>query len=559
MKIKGYKIVIFLLLLFAALFEVYCDQGEEKAVGISLEKSVFLAIANSPSLKISRADFKIRNKAFFYDIARFLPNLTMGFSNDNLVAQGKPDRRNSELSLGADCLVFDGGKIIINYVERKFELEFSKRELLSLTQTIIHDTRRQFFALLVLGEKEELMNQILEIALAQQKIAEFEYENGMISQLDYYDIQLRVNQIKVDTRQVRLDKENSLIEFQRHIGMDNAEIILESDFEYRFLDLYRDDISYLQTVAEGNRIDLAQSTYSVYRSRVGLVNNVLSFLPEVRAGVEFTLSDETFPPRDKGWSFYVDVKIPLAYVPVKGRSKIAGKSVNSEESNGTNTSVTPGKNITYENDIAQARLEVVKQTINHHEMLITMRMEIKKLVEQYVETKKMYELKRMQNDYGEKKLEIMRFKLETGDVNRAALLSEEQSYRNGLISEKTMLGELISIESRLQEKLGVNAVNIHDLLEKRNSTFTINLTSKHTSGTRESDRQAGTDESRTEKAKEGAKEGAKEEERVSEEENEKKEQDQTDLEIKNLIDENSAEEEKEDELDFGIIESGPIF
>lgn len=462
MKNCSFRILSQLLLIIVFFSTLHC---REKVI-INLDKAVFLAIANDPDLKISRTGLKIRNKSFFYDLRKFLPNLTLGYSNNNSIALNQPDTRSSQLSLGAECLIFDGGKIVIDYIAKKYEIEFAKRELLENTENLIHETRKKYYSLLILEEKEKLLQDVLQIALEQEDTAEFEYKNGMISQLDYYDIKLSVKQIQIDTQKAVREKENALIEFKHLIGLDENEVSLISDFTYQYIDIRDKDIAYLQNIAITNRLDLAKSRFSVYRSRVGLASTILSFLPEVTTGVEFTLSDEQFPPRNKDWSLYFDIKIPLAYLPAKTRQYMGGNPHKKREDKGDNTSVSVAENLTYENDVAQARLDMVSNSVNHHELILNIKMEIKKLVEQYLETKTIYELKKMQNDYGKKKLDIMRYKLDLGEVKRVDLLDEEKSFSNNLISEKETLCELINLESELQEKLGSSKLDIKDILDR---------------------------------------------------------------------------------------------
>ena len=71
---------------------------------LDLEKATFLALLNNKEIKLSHAELGIKNKYFWYEFRKFLPNLNFGFNNNQSVAVDSPDSRQSSLSMGAQFL-----------------------------------------------------------------------------------------------------------------------------------------------------------------------------------------------------------------------------------------------------------------------------------------------------------------------------------------------------------------------------------------------------------------------------------------------------------------------
>lgn len=455
----------FLVSLFTAIVIIGLSGAEKHTIQLDLEKAIFFAISNNKDLKISKATINIQNKAFYYELRKFLPTLTMGFSFNDSVAFDAPDSHSTGLTLGANMLVFDGGKIIFDYMSKKVELEFSKKELLVKTNKLIQDTRNSYQSLLQIIEKEKIQAELLRIALIQEKHADLELETGAITEIDYYDIKLRVKQIEIDIEKLKRERDNAFDGFKYFLGLEQQEIVLEEEKTYEFISLSENDIQFLQNVALSNRLDLSQSYYSVMKSKVNYWYTVLGFIPEITSSVQLNLSGEEFPPRDKSWSVNFDIKIPLAYLPMDTSVGFGGEGQNIKRSKSNSTSSKVGQNITYENDIAQSKIALSSEAIKYEELLRKIKLEVKNSVENYMESVKVFKLKQEQNEFALKKLNIMRLKLELGEIKRIDLLEEEMNYNKELIVEKNMLYELKNSEIAIQGAIGNYNTDLGDLLK----------------------------------------------------------------------------------------------
>lgn len=461
MIFNTYKKIIIIVMISIGLFALFADEPVE----LDIEKAVFLSLANSKDIKISKATLVIQNKAFWYELRKFLPTLSMGYSNSNSVAFDAPDTRNTKLNMDMNVLVFDGGKLIFDYITKKTEMEFAKKELLIQMNKLMAEVRGQYYSLILLERKERAQDELLKIGLIQEEHADLELSMGMISELDYYDIKLRVKQIQIDVQKIKKDKKNALKDFKYGLGIEKFDVRLVEDTDYDFLDLTDDDIMPLQSLALANRIDLSQSIHSVYKNKVQYWYTILSFLPEVSTGFNFTLTDTEFPPRNQSWAINFNITIPLAYVPMKVTPGIGGQGQNVTRSSSSTTSADIAQNLTYENDIANARINLATSGIKHKELIREISNQVQKGVEDYIEMRKIYRLKLAQNDFAKKKLEIMRLKLELGEVSRVDLLEEEMKYNESLINEQKLLFEIITGETALQEAIGNYDMSLKTLIQ----------------------------------------------------------------------------------------------
>ena len=454
MKLFKYKLILLYIIISINLI----DLNSTEKMKLDINRAVIMAITRNTDLKISKETLKISNKAFFYDLRKFLPTLNMGISNSTSVALDSPDSRSTSLNLGMNILLFDSGKLIFDSIVKKTEMDIKKKELLLQINKIIMDTKNQYYSLLLLFEKEAQQSELLKIGLIQEEHAELELDLGAISEIDYYEIKLKVKQIQVDFENAKREKNIALREFKYNLGLEESYIDLEieKDIKYEFLNLTEEDTRFLQSIALANRLDVSQSIHSLTKSKVQFWYTVLSFAPEISTDINFALTDEEFPPRNKSWSITLNVKLPLAYFPINYSPSIGSSGANNEKRGKSESSkVDAIQNITYENDIAQSRIDVVSNGIKHKELIRQIKNEVNDAVEDYIDSLRIYKLKLEQNKLAQQKLNIMRLKLELGEVKRVDLLEEEMEYKESIIEEKDLLYQLSMKELQMQEILGL--------------------------------------------------------------------------------------------------------
>ena len=454
MKLFKYKLILLYIIISINLI----DLNSTEKMKLDINRAVIMAITRNTDLKISKETLKISNKAFFYDLRKFLPTLNMGISNSTSVALDSPDSRSTSLNLGMNILLFDSGKLIFDSIVKKAEMDIKKKELLLQINKIIMDTKNQYYSLLLLFEKEAQQSELLKIGLIQEEHAELELDLGAISEIDYYEIKLKVKQIQVDFENAKREKNIALREFKYNLGLEESYIDLEieKDIKYEFLNLTEEDTRFLQSIALANRLDVSQSIHSLTKSKVQFWYTVLSFAPEISTDINFALTDEEFPPRNKSWSITLNVKLPLAYFPINYSPSIGSSGANNEKRGKSESSkVDAIQNITYENDIAQSRIDVVSNGIKHKELIRQIKNEVNDAVEDYIDSLRIYKLKLEQNKLAQQKLNIMRLKLELGEVKRVDLLEEEMEYKESIIEEKDLLYQLSMKELQMQEILGL--------------------------------------------------------------------------------------------------------
>lgn len=454
------KVKILLLSLF--LINLFVESNE--IIKIDCEEAIFFAIKNNYELKIAKATVLIKSKGFYYELRKFLPNFSFGYNQNNSISFDAGDSHSQNLSMGVDFLVFDGGKLILNSLINKIEVDLIKKEIQYRVAKITYDIKNKYNSLLILHEKEKIQEELLKIATIQEKNSELELKTGSISEIDYYDIKLKTKQIEIELEKIKRERNNQLIEFKHLLGLDNLEIELVAVEKYNFLNLSIEDIRTLQGIALSKRLDIKQSYHSILKNKVQYWYTIFSFLPEIKSGFNFSLTDEEFPPRNKSCSFNIEIKIPIAYFPARYSPQLGVSGDVAKRNIGDNTQMQAVENLTYENDILKSIIDLASSDIKNKELIRNIKNEVKVTVENYIETLKIYNLKLLQNDFGKKKLSILRLKFELGEITRVELLEEEMKYNQSKIEEKSILFELINLESKLQEILGVGTLNINELL-----------------------------------------------------------------------------------------------
>lgn len=458
--------ILFKILNLKSYSEEDLDETDDKMI-INIDKAITLAVANDKELKISKATIKIEDKAFFYELRKFLPALSFGFSNTNQVAINGPDTRSTSLSMGLDLLIFDGGKLIFNTFMNRMNVELGKRELLLKINEIIMKTNNEYYTLILLLEKEKQQGDLLKIGLIQEQHSELEYAAGTISEIDYYDIGLKVKQIEIDVQEAIRERNDTLRDFKYRLGFENTEICVYMDINYDLLSLTNEDIQVLQKIALANRLDISKSYQTILNNKVNYAYSIASFLPNVNLGFIFSLTDEEFPPRRKSWGMNFTIDLPLPYLPLKVSPRIGGVPSNTERKLSDETGVKVGENITYENDIAKAKIKLTTDNIKHLELVREINNQVEKEANDYIDLLKIYKLKILQNTLALKKLNVMRIKLDIGEIRRVELLEEEMNYNKSIIEEKEILFQLIDKETTIKQVLGImgKEINLRDILQ----------------------------------------------------------------------------------------------
>jgi outer membrane protein TolC len=430
-----------------------------QTVRLDIEEALLRALRTSEALQVAILDYEFDVSRYKLSLREYLPDVTLGFAQDDSVVFHGPDSHLKKLSLGVEQLLFAGGARSHQRRALSDNLLIREREIGQLKSQIRIEVMNRFVEILKLGLQIEILAESMAAAGQQVAIAAEERKLGEITQLDYIDMELAVQDLEIELAVLKQEQDHLMFELKELLGVAPErplELAGEISPEFRGMLPELGGRTYIER-ALNNSLELQEraAELAVLNQRWRQARR--SWLPRVSTELELSVIGENFPLSEPGFS--VGVNLDFAAPPVPLSTGITtGSRRSGERSLGLQASAELGENLSHwqsakiaglglqkaqtELERAQRRLEdsVRRQLKQRRFVLDTLLLEQKKI------------------DLQSRRIAIEALMLEVGEITRLEYLQSAIALSRQKIDQLTRIVGLFQVEAVLLAQCGMDMI-----------------------------------------------------------------------------------------------------
>lgn len=442
MKRRIIFIHLFMLLLPSALFpetETVSDTGSMggSPLVLDIERAVGMAVANSFELKEIMAREEVYDLAIDESFREYFPSITFSYMQTDEVRIRATDSRQAKISVNGKFLLLDGGRRSLNYNVSKLNALVAANDYSIALGRLIFQVRAAFLNLLKLRDSIAIYRMTLEMGNMQLGFIRRECELGDATKLAVMEIEAKISEIELALKEAIDSYESDLKQFKLLLRIDwRVPVLIQGDVnsDFIFIPPDRIDENEMISLAVRKRKEIESSRV---RSEIDRMNMEIAesyYMPNLSVGLNYSLSGEEFPPREKGWG--VNVKISTA---IFGNSAGGGAGYN-EDANGNsracsrNVYVNVMDNMQYKRAIAGSRIDSARADDEHGVTVATISVEVCNICHGIKNAWEMIEISRRRLELYNSQLEIEKIKAEMGESRRYDLVEKEIEWSRAAVA-----------------------------------------------------------------------------------------------------------------------------
>jgi outer membrane protein TolC len=427
---------------------------------IDLEHSLAIAINNNFELKA------IKSRRLVYDLTiterfrDYFPSLTLSYLQTEESIKREADTRQHRFSADTNLVIYDGGRRSLSYDIAKLNAIISRNDYRIALNTLIMEIRNAYFEILQLRDSITIHEKTLERGMMQLTFIRKELELGEATRFDAMEIETKVKEIELNLERALDSYTIALNRFKLLLKIDwrqSIEVIgdIESDFLISPID-EKFSADRLIAMAIKNRKEVGSSDIDLAIKKKTYLINKLYYFPQFSVGLNYSLSDDEFMPREKGWGISLQVTAALF-----GSTGNLSSGYN-EESNANSRAISNSGSVAVLDDLSYRR-SIVESTIE-----LNRAREKKKDIRQQIATEvisshsalrnswKIIGIAKKQLELYDSQLEIERLKADMGESRRYDLMKKEIERGEAAIAYLESLVRYLVSASTLEISLGVD-------------------------------------------------------------------------------------------------------
>ncbi len=435
------------------------DNKKSEVLKLDIISSVSIAVSNSFELEEIRAREGLYSLATGEKLRSYFPSLKFSYMQTDEVKSRETDSRSSRISVESEVVLYDGGKRSLDYDSAQLNALLARNDYRISLNRLVVSVREGYLNLLKLNETSKIYKQTLEHGTMQLNFIRKEYEIGDATKLAVLEIEAKVKEIELSLKQAADEydaaakKFKLLLRINRHTPLE-----ITGDLEKDFIIIPAGGIDDEELVSIAlkmrKEIESGSAEYEIAKRNNEMAENY--FLPNVSLGLNYNLSGEEYPPREKGWG-----------VNIKFSSRIFGNSISggtgySESGNGNtrsrsgNTSADILNDMSYKSTLLQSRIEMAKSGDELSVLKESIAAEIGSLSAEIRNSWEMIGIASKQVELYDAQLVIERLKADMGESRRYDLLEKEVERGKAEVSLLNAKIKYLMAASALELSAGMN-------------------------------------------------------------------------------------------------------
>ncbi|NLV66774.1 MAG: TolC family protein, partial [Spirochaetes bacterium] len=442
MKRKTILTHLFMLLLLpSGLFpvtETVSDKGSGgSTLVLDIERAVGMAVSNSFELKEIMAREEVYDLVIDENFREYFPSVTFSYMQTDEVRIRAADSRQAKISVNGEFVLLDGGRRSLNYNVAKLNALVAGNDYRIALGRLIVQVRTAFLNLLRLKDSITIYRMTLDMGNMQLGFIRRECELGDATRLAVMEIEARISEIELSLKEAIDSYESDLKQFKLLLRIDwRIPVLIQGDLnsDFIFISPDRIDENEMISLAVRKRKEVESSRVRSEISRMNMEIAESYYMPNLSVGLNYSLSGEEFPPREKGWG--VNVKLSTA---IFGNTAGGGAGYN-EDGNGNsracsrNAYVNIMDNMQYKRAIAETRIDYARSDDEQKVTVESISVEVVNICHGIKNAWEMIEISRRRFELYNSQLEIEKLKAEMGESRRYDLVEKEIEWSRAAVA-----------------------------------------------------------------------------------------------------------------------------
>ncbi|HNV48245.1 MAG TPA: TolC family protein, partial [Spirochaetota bacterium] len=325
---------------------------------------------------------------------------------------------------------------------------------------LIMEIRNSYFQVLQLRDSIEIHKKTLEHGLMQLKFITKEYELGDATKFDKLEIETKVKEIEYNLEKACDEYIAALNQFKFLLKIDWRHPIevagsIQDDFSIRPVSR-KYDLDYMASLAMKNRKEVESADVDLLVKKKSYLMNELYYFPTFAINLNYSLTDDKFMPRKKGWGIGFEVSAALF-----GSSGNVNSTYRKDDNNNSRSVTNSGSanildNMAYKRNIVESKIELNRANDSAQQIRQQVALEISTAFSALNNSWEMIGISRKRLELYDTQLVIERLKANMGESRRYDLMKKEIERGEAAIAHLASLVRYLVSASTLETSMGAD-------------------------------------------------------------------------------------------------------
>jgi len=427
---------------------------------LNLETSIAIAMNNNFELRAIKAQREVYDLTIIERLRDYFPTLSLSYLQTEESVKRDADTRQHRVSADAEMVLFDGGKRSLSYDVAKLRAILARNDYRLAVNTLVTEIRSAYFNILQLRDSIAIHEKTLEYGNMQLQFISKELELGEATRFDRMEIEAKVKEVELNLEKAKDDYTLVLNRFKIMLKIDWRQVIevtgdIEKDFIIQPIDESY-NIDMLTALAVKNRKEIESSRVDLAIKKRTYLINKLYYFPKFSVGLNYSLSDDTFMPREKGWG--INFKVTAALWGNTGSLSSGYNEDNNKNSRtlSNSSSIAILNDLPYKRNIVESKIELNRSREKRKDTEQQISIEVTSAYTALKNSWTMIEIAKKQLELYDAQLVIERLKANMGESRRYDLMKKEIERGEAAIAYLQSLVRYLTTASTLETALGVD-------------------------------------------------------------------------------------------------------
>jgi len=458
-------------------FNLYGNPENNKDLRINFSRAISMAIANNYELRAVQAKAGIYQYSIYERLREYFPSLNFSYYQIDEVNRRESDDREKKFTIESEILIYDGGMRSLNYDIAKLDAILARNDYRLALNKLIVEVRNSFLDLINLKEKIKIYKKTLQAAELQHKFIKKEFDLGDSTKLSVMEIEAKVKEVELSLKKSQGEYSSSLNNFKLLLKLNwktPVEVDGDVDRDFRIISVKELKADELVSIALKRRKEIESSIVQLEIKKRNYLISKNYFMPKFSVGLNYNLTGEEFPPREKGWG--VTFKVSSKFMG----SSLGADSGYSESSNknsrtlSKNASLGVLDNMDYKRSILESKIDLYSAEGEKKDTREGVSIEIESLCKDMINSSEMIDIAKQQLELYDSQLKIERLKADMGESRRYDLLEKEIERAESAVALMDSKIKYLKSVSTMEIAMGVDVDFLNKYLLKRADKYEKN-------------------------------------------------------------------------------------